>query len=137
MRVLLHFTQDDVYRLFLTYKRNPSNYNKIKERVIGEGARKQFGREMRGKWLFLGAITIIALVSSLYPMAAGDWRSAGALAVLWLAFVLAFGIWYAVSYRLSYRVLRRNELFFEDFEQIAQACSVLEEFDRRWQNEKA
>lgn len=133
MKIELSFSQDDIYRLFLTFRHNQDNYQKIKERVIGDGARVQFRREMRGKWIFLAGISFIAVASSLYPMVAGDWQSAGALWVLWAGCLVVFFTWYIISYQLSYRVLKKNEVFFEDFEHKAEQCQVLEDFRRVWE----
>lgn len=132
MKILLAFSQDDIYRLFLTFRHNPQNYQKIKEKVIGEGAMQQFKHEMRGRWVFLIAVTFIALVSSLYPMATGDYQSAAAVGVLWLCIVVVFFVWYFIAYQFSFRVLKKNETFFTEFEQKAQQCQVLEEFKNVW-----
>lgn len=132
MKVLLNFTKEDIERLYLTFQRNPTNYHKIKERVVGEGARQQFRREMRGRWIFLAAITIVAIVSSLYPMAAGDWRSVGALWVVWAGFIVVFTVWYVLSYRFSYSIVQQNESFFESFESVANASPDIEAFRKKW-----
>ena len=46
MQTLVSFSENDLERLFLTYKRNFKNYSKIKNKVIGENAEMQYKRNV-------------------------------------------------------------------------------------------
>jgi hypothetical protein len=44
MQTLVSFSENDLERLFLTYKRNFKNYSKIKNKVIGKDSEIQYNR---------------------------------------------------------------------------------------------
>ncbi|MCP4443275.1 MAG: hypothetical protein GY810_30600 [Aureispira sp.] len=128
MRILLAFTEEEIERLFLTYKRNPKNYQKIKDRVVGEGSKMMFKKEMRGRYIFAGAVTIISLISSVYSIVAQHWGSLAAIWIVWFGAILISMGWFAVSYKNAYSVLAKNEDFFKAFEAKAKQCESLVDF---------
>jgi len=132
MRFLLSFTKEDIARLYLTYHRNPENYAKIREKVLGDGAKANFRKDIRGRYIFLLGISFIAIVSMLYPATAGDWQTVASLAVIWGIFVLVFMTWILLSYRFSFRVMKKNEEYIQRFELIADANETVGDFLKNW-----
>lgn len=128
MRVLLSFTEEEVERLFLTFKRNPKNYQKIKDRVIGEGSKTMFKKEMRGRCVFAGGVTVVSLISSVFAIVAQNMGSLAAIWIIWLGAVLLSMGWFLVVYKNAYVILAQNETFFEKFEDKAEQCETLEDF---------
>lgn len=128
MRVLLSFTTEEVERLFLTYKRNPQNYQKIKDRVIGDGSKTMFQKEMRGRYVFAGAVTVICLISTVFAVVAQNMGTLIAIWIIWAGAVLLSMGWFLVVYKNAYTVLAKNEKFFNTFEAKAEECESLEDF---------
>ena len=60
------FTQQETEQLYLTYRRNPKNYNEIKKRLFGEGAKIEFRKNLKGRIYFMAALTGVAVASSFF-----------------------------------------------------------------------
>lgn len=132
------FTQQEIEQLYLTYKRSPNNYKEIKKRLIGEGAKIEFRKNLRGRLYFMVALTVVAIASSFFSIFAEHWGSLGAIWIIWAGFMIGLGVAMYISYKDSFLVLKKNRAFFEDFEKIASNTASLEDFAIDWnQKEKS
>ena len=131
------FTQQETEQLYLTYQRNPKNYNEIKKRLFGEGAKIEFRRNLKGRIYFMAALTGVAIASSFFSIFAEHWGSLGAIWIIWAGFMIGLGIAMYISYKDAFLVIKKNEAFFVRFELIAENASSLEDFIIDWnQKEK-
>lgn len=132
MPSLIAFNNQDLERLYLTYKRNTTNYKKIKNKVIGDDAIEQYKRNRKSSIFFFIAVTFIIIVSSSFSLMASHMDSFIALWMIWgIAFTLFSG-WSFFNYKTTYRVLQQNQDFFDKFENIAQKSPTLEDFAIDW-----
>ncbi|MGH1335858.1 MAG: hypothetical protein ACRBFS_06990 [Aureispira sp.] len=128
MQILTSFSQHDTERLFLTYKRNPINYTKIKDKIIGKDLSEHHAQGRKSSWVFFGALSFIILISSSFSVMADHWDSFVALWMIWGGIVILFTIWRISFTRNVSSVYDQNKKFFEQFELIAQGCDSLEDF---------
>ncbi|MBL4650774.1 MAG: hypothetical protein JKY03_13670, partial [Aureispira sp.] len=70
MQTLVSFSENDLERLFLTYKRNFKNYSKIKNKVIGKNADIQYKRNRKSTLFFFIALTFIIAITSVFSLVA-------------------------------------------------------------------
>ncbi len=134
MQILVSFSNQDLDRLFLTYKRNLTNYKKIKSNVIGKDAELQYNRNRKSSIMFFVALTFIIAVSSIFSLIGSLPDSFTALWAIWgIAFVLFMAWWYN-NYKTNYQVLQKNQVFFSTFEEVAQKHDLLEEFKKGWES---
>ncbi len=125
MQLTALFSQHDIERLFLTYKRNPINYTKIKQEIVGSNLQEGYQRVRRSSYLFFGAVTFIIIISSSFSLVAEHYDSLIALWMIWGVTTLLFAGWMVFNYRNTYATYSRNENFFDHFELIAQSCRQL------------
>jgi hypothetical protein len=133
MQILASFSQHDTERLFLTYKRNPINYTKIKEEIVGKDLTAHYEQSRKSSWIFFGALTFIIVVSSSFSVMADHWDSFVALWMIWGGIVVLFVGWQILFKRNATSIHEENKAFFERFELIAQDCDSLEDFVTLWQ----
>lgn len=132
MQTLASFSDHDLERLFLTYKRNFNNYTKIKDKVIGKDAEKLYKRTRKSSIFFFVALSFIILISSAFSLMADHFNSFVALWLIWgIAFTL-FSIWSFIYYKTNYQILQKNQAFFDKFENIAEKNNSLEDFRNNW-----
>ena len=132
MQSLASFSQHDVERLFLTYKRNPINYTKIKQEVVGDDVHDQYHRVRRSSTVFFGAITFIIVVSSAFSLVAAHYDSLVALWMIWGGTLVLYLGWIKFYHSNTYAIHTQNEDFFSRFELVAQSCDSLDEFVQYW-----
>lgn len=132
MQLLASFSPHEVERLFLTYKRNPINYTKIKQEIVGGNSQEGYQKVRKSSYLFFGAITFIIVVSSSFSLIAQHYDSLIALWMIWGITALLFAFWMVFNYRNTYAIYSKNEEFFDCFELVAQSCDTLEEFVGSW-----
>lgn len=132
MQLTTSFSQHDVERLFLTYKRNPINYTKIKQEIVGGDLQERYQSVRKSSYLFFGAVTFIIVVSSSFSLIAEHYDSLIALWMIWGITALLFAGWMIMNHRNTYAIYHKNENFFGHFELIAQSCDSLEEFVGNW-----
>jgi len=128
----IDFSKEEVARLYLTYKRRPENYDKIKKRLMGSKARKEYHKGQRGRYFFMGAVIAISMVGSAYAFFLGHWGSFGAIWLICAAFLIALGTFSFVAYRNFELVFKRNVAFFEQFEALAEKRNNVEDFQIDW-----
>ncbi len=132
MPTLASFSDHDLERLFLTYKRNFSNYTKIKDIIIGKDAEAQYKRNRKSSIFFFVALTFIISISSLFSLFIEHKYSLGALWIIWGVALVIFLAWSFFNYRTNYRTLQLNQRFFRKFERIAKNHDSLEGFRTNW-----
>lgn len=137
MQILASFSQHDTERLFLTYKRNPINYTKIKDEIVGKDLTAYYAQSKKSSWIFFGALTFIIVVSSSFSMIANHWDSFVALWMIWGGIVVLFTLWRTFFKRNATSIHDKNKDFFQQFEQVAQECDSLEDFIQHWQTKKS
>lgn len=130
MQTLASFTTQDLERLYLTYKQNPNNYNKIKDKVIGKDAELQYKSNRKSSIFFFGALTFVVAISSIFSLIGHDINSFGALWTIWAIALIVFIAWSVFYYKTNYQILQKNQQFFEKFESIAQKFQTLEDFKK-------
>ncbi len=128
MQILLSFTAEEKKRLYLTYKRNATNYSQIKEKVLGVDIEQSYRRKRKGILFFFTAITFIVAVSSAFSIVADHWDSFIAIWAIWGIFFTVLLIALSLMYKNTVRIYGANKLFFEQFEDLAQASPSLEIF---------
>ncbi|BDS09477.1 hypothetical protein [Aureispira anguillae] len=133
MQTLASFSDHDLERLFLTYKRNLTNYTKIKDKVIGKDAEKLYKRNRKSSIFFFIAVTFIITVSSAFSLMSDHMNSFIALWMIWGIVFVLFTFWSITYYRTNYKILQKNQAFFNKFEAAAQNNNSLEEFKNNWQ----
>ena len=130
------FTQQEIEQLYLTYSRNPKNYDEIKKRLFGDGAKIEFRKNLKGRLYFMVALTVVAIASSFFSIFAEHWASLGAIWIIWAGFIIGLGVAMYISYKDAFLVLKKNEAFFKEFEMIASKSVTLEDFIIDW-NQKS
>jgi len=128
MQIQQAFSQQDIERLFLTYKRKPLNYEKIKNTVIGDSIDKQYRKNQHSALLFIITVSFVIIVGSAFSLVAGHWNTFISLLVIWGFALAGYFVWRYITYRLIWRTYQSNKTFFEDFEQNAQDANSLEDF---------
>ncbi|MCH2022956.1 MAG: hypothetical protein MK207_10810 [Saprospiraceae bacterium] len=132
MQILVSFSNEDLDRLFLTYKRNFSNYQKIKSKFIGKNAALKYNKSRKSSILFFIALTFIIIVSSIFSIIGALPNSFAALWIIWsIAFIL-FMLWSYYNYKINNQILNKNKTFFSKFEELAKKHETLEEFKKHW-----
>jgi len=126
------FTDQEIERLYLTYRNNPGNYSEIKKRLFGEGAKIEFKRNLKGRLYFMAALTVVAIASSFFSIFAEHWASLGAIWIIWAGFMIGLAVAMYISYKDAFLVLKKNEAFFDNFEKIAVNAATLEDFIIDW-----
>ena len=129
---LASFSDHDLERLFLTYKRNFTNYSKIKDKIIGKDAEAEYKRNRKSSIFFFVALTFIISISSLFSLFIEHINSLGALWIIWSVAFVIFLAWSIFSYRTNYRILQINQRFFSKFERVAKNHDSLEGFKTNW-----
>lgn len=132
MQILASFSQHDTERLFLTYKRNPINYTKIKDNIVGKDLSKFYAQSHKSSWVFFGALTFIIVISSSFSIVADHWDSFVALWMIWGGILILFIAWRIFFTRNASSIHTKNKDFFEQFELVAQECDSLEDFVQLW-----
>lgn len=132
MQTLVSFSENDLERLFLTYKRNFKNYSKIKNKVIGKDAEKQYKRNRKSTLFFFIALTFIIVISSVFSLVADHMNSFIALWMIWGIAAVLFSIGFTSYYKNSSKVLQQNQAFFDKFEAIANDNESLDGFRMNW-----
>lgn len=132
MQILASFSQHDTERLFLTYKRNPINYTKIKDKIVGKDLSEHHAQARKTSWVFFGALTFIIVVGSSFSFMADHWNSFVALWMIWGGVVVLFIAWRMLFAKNVSSIYSKNKLFFEQFELVAQECDSLEDFVQHW-----
>jgi hypothetical protein len=126
------FSPKEIEQLYLTFIRNPKNYEEIKKRLFGEAAKFEFRKSLIARIYFMAALSVIAIASSLFSFFAEHWASMGAIWIIWAGFMIGLGVAMYLSYQDSYLVLKKNEAFFDEFESIAKTVNNLEDFIISW-----
>jgi hypothetical protein len=126
------FNEQEIEQLFLTFKRNPSNYNEIKKRLFGDAAKIEFRKNLKGRLYFMAALTGVTVISSFFSIFAEHWGSLGAIWIIWAGFMIGLGVAMYMSYKDAFLVLKKNEAFFEQFDKIASNTDSLEDFIIEW-----
>jgi hypothetical protein len=126
------FSPREIEQLYLTYRNNPKNYKEIKRRLYGDGAKLEFKKNLRGRLYFMATLSGVAIASSFFSIFAEHWGSLGAIWIIWTGFMIGLGVAMYISYKHSFLIIKNNELFFEDFEQIAALADGLEDFIIDW-----
>lgn len=132
MQTLVSFSNDDLERLFLTYKRNMVNYGKIKDKVVGENAEKRYKKGRKSSIFFFIALTFIIIISSSFSLMADHMNSFIALWMIWSIALTLFIIWSVFNYRTNYRIIQQNQAFFDKFEEKANQSNSLQDFVKNW-----
>ncbi len=132
MQILTSFSQHDTERLFLTYKRNPINYTKIKDQIVGKDLSEHYAQSRKSSWVFFGALSFIILVSSSFSVMADHWDSFIALWMIWGGIVVLFIGWRVLFAKNATSIHDKNKYFFDRFELVAQECDSLEDFVQHW-----
>lgn len=132
MQTLVSFSENDLERLFLTYKRNFKNYTKIKDKVIGKDAEQQYKRNRKSSIFFFIALTFIIVISSAFSLMAEHMNSFIALWMIWGIAASLFSFWFVAYYRNSSKILQQNQAFFHKFETIANNNESLDSFRMNW-----
>ncbi|MFK7798081.1 MAG: hypothetical protein AB8E82_11555 [Aureispira sp.] len=132
MQILAAFSQHDTERLFLTYKRNPINYTKIKDKIVGKDLSAHYTQAKKSSWIFFGALTFIIVISSSFSIMADHWDSFVALWMIWGGIVVLFTIGRVLFNRNATSIHDKNKDFFQAFELVAQECDSLEDFVLHW-----
>ena len=132
MQTLVSFSNDDLERLFLTYKRNMVNYGKIKDKVVGENAEKRYKKSRKSSIFFFIALTFIIVISSSFSLMADHMNSFIALWMIWSIALILFIIWSVFNYRTNYRIIQQNQDFFNKFEEKANQSNSLQDFVKNW-----
>jgi hypothetical protein len=132
MQTLVSFSENDLERLYLTYKRNFKNYSKIKDKVIGKDAEIQYKRNRKSSLFFFIALTFIIVVSSVFSLVAEHMNSFIALWMIWGGAAVLFSFWFVTYYRNSSKILQQNQAFFDKFESIANTNESLDGFRMNW-----
>ncbi|WMX13740.1 MULTISPECIES: hypothetical protein [unclassified Aureispira] len=132
MQTLVSFSENDLERLFLTYKRNFKNYSKIKDKVIGKDAALIYKRNRKSSIFFFIALTFIIVVSSAFSLIADHMNSFVALWMIWGIAAVIFSFWFIAYYRNSFKILQQNQAFFDKFEAVASNNDSLDAFRMNW-----
>jgi len=132
MQTLVSFSENDLERLYLTYKRNFKNYSKIKNKVIGKDAEIQYSRNRKSGIFFFIALTFIIVISSVFSLVADHMDSFVALWMIWGIAAVLFSIGFTSYYKNSSDVLKQNQAFFDKFEAIANKNESLDSFRMNW-----
>lgn len=132
MQILASFSTHDTERLFLTYKRNPINYTKIKDKIVGKDLSEHYAQGKKSSWIFFGALSFIILISSSFSVMADHWDSFIALWMIWGGIVVLFIAWRILFARNATSIHDKNKNFFDNFELVAQECDSLEDFIQHW-----
>lgn len=132
MQTLVSFSENDLERLFLTYKRNFKNYSKIKNKVIGKDAEIQYKRNRKSTLFFFIALTFIIVISSVFSLVADHMNSFIALWMIWGIAAVLFSVGFASYYKNSAKILQQNQAFFDKFETIANSNESLDGFRMNW-----
>lgn len=132
MQTLVSFSENDLERLFLTYKRNFKNYSKIKNKVIGKDAERQYKRNRKSSLFFFIALTFIIVISSVFSLVADHMNSFIALWMIWGIASVLFSFWFITYYKNSSKILQQNQAFFDKFEAIANNNESLDGFRMNW-----
>jgi len=132
MQTLVSFSENDLERLFLTYKRNFKNYSKIKNKVIGKNAEQQYKRNRKSSLFFFIALTFIIVISSVFSLVADHMNSFIALWMIWGIAAVLFSFWFITYYKNSSKILQQNQAFFDKFEAIANNNESLDGFRMNW-----
>jgi hypothetical protein len=126
------FNQQETEQLYLTFIRNPENYQEIKKRLFGEAAKIEFRKNLRGRIYFMASLTVVAVASSFFSIFAEHWGSLGAIWIIWAGFMIGLGFAMYISYKDAFLVMKKNETFFKNFENIASKANTLEDFIIDW-----
>jgi len=132
MQTLVSFSKNDLERLFLTYKHNLKNYTKIKNKVIGKDAERQYKRNQKSSIFFFIALTFIIVISSVFSLVADHMNSFIALWMIWGIAAVLFSFWFITYYKNSSKILQQNQAFFDKFEAIASSNDSLDSFRMNW-----
>lgn len=125
--------KQDLEQLYITYTTLPKNYQKLKDKMAGDSAKKAWKQNQRGRWFFMIGVGLIALAGSAFAYWMENSASVFALFLIWAVVSIIFGTISVISYRKSYSVLLENSLFFDKFESIATTAKSLEVFKNTWQ----
>ena len=126
------FNQQETEQLYLTFIRNPENYQEIKKRLFGEAAKIEFRKNLRGRIYFMASLTVVAIASSFFSIFAEHWGSLGAIWIIWAGFMIGLGFAMYISYKDAFLVMKKNETFFKNFENVASKANTLEDFIIDW-----
>lgn len=128
----IDFNKEEIERLYLTYQRSPQNYAEIKKRLFGNAAKTELQKSIRSRFLFLGALTFVAIIGSTFSLFAEHWGSLGAIWIIWAGFAIGVGSSIYFLYKNAYLIMKMNERFFDDFEKIADHAQDLDDFKIDW-----
>ena len=129
-------TDDAKQRLFLTFKRNPENYHKIKSKLTAENLKIRYQRTKKSLRFFFAALTFIIVISSAFAIVGDQPNSLTALWIIWsinLTFVILANRY---NYQINYKNQENQILFFKQFEEIALRSETKENFIKNWNSIK-
>lgn len=136
MQVLINFSAQELNQLYLTFKRNPSNYTKIKEMILGVNSEEKFARNKKSLRFFFITVTFIIAVSSSFSLMADHMNSFISLWLIWTgAFILFIAANIIINKNTTY-VQEKNKAFFEAFEFTANKNTSLDAFQSEWYHEE-
>lgn len=129
------FSSDsDKERLFLTYRNNPENYQKIKNKLIGDRSKTSYQRTQKSLRFFFAALTFIIIISSAFSIVGDQPNSLIALWIIWTISLVFFILINRYNYRFNFKNQEEQIVFFEAFEKIAQHSESKDQFLKAWNN---
>jgi hypothetical protein len=134
MQIQVDFSEQELERLYLTYKNKPSNYQKIKTKIVGIDTSLAYRKTRKSGFVFFGGVTFIIAISSSFSFMAEHWDSFIALWMIWgIFFTLLLG-WLFLLHKTTWNVHDYNQKFFETFENTASKVSSLQQFLQTWES---
>lgn len=128
----MNFSQQDLERLYITYKSNPKNYYKIKEKMIGSMVIASHKKHRKSAAFFFGAVSFIIAVGSSFAAFSGHENSLVALFIIWCIALATFLVWWTIHTRTRMQQLKEDQAFFEKFELISERNPSPEAFLKHW-----
>lgn len=136
MSLSLFDTDDAKQRLFMTFKRNPENYNKIKSKLTAEDLKIRYQRTKKSLRFFFAALSFIIIVSSAFAIVGDQPNSLTALWIIWTISLIIFISSNRYNHQFNYRNQEEQSLFFKQFEEIAKRSETKENFIKNWNSDK-
>lgn len=134
MQIQVDFSEQELERLYLTYKNKPTNYHKIKQKIVGADTSTTYRKTRKSGFIFFGGVTFIIVVSSSFSFMAAHWDSFIALWMIWSIFLVLLIGWLFLLNKTTWKIHDHNKAFFEQFESTAAHATDLKEFQQQWKN---
>lgn len=132
MQIRVDFSEQELERLYLTYKNKPNNYQKIKKKIVGIDTSANYRKTRKSGLIFFGGVTFIIVVSSSFSFMAQHWDSFIALWMIWSIFLVLLIGWLFLLNKTTWQIHDYNRDFFEKFESTATHTTDLRQFKQKW-----